>query len=164
MGQIARGLQIKLSFDLLAVILDCLHAQMEFCGDFLGPLPFADELEHFQFAIAQPFDWGLLHVGLTADLLLEHFGGERVTHINISRKHTANGRRDFLQRFFLHQVTERAGPESQVRVNGLVMGADRQDGQARILRLDVAHQFETAAVLERKIGDDEIRLELLDGS
>ena len=52
LGQLTGIAQVQLSFDLLAIILDGLDAQMEFLGNILGPLPSADELEDFQFAIA----------------------------------------------------------------------------------------------------------------
>jgi hypothetical protein len=43
------------------------------------------------------------------------------------------------------------------------MGAHHQDGNFRILRLDVAHQFQSAAVFERDVRDHKVRLEPFDG-
>ena len=159
-----RVLQVQLPLNLLAVILDGLDAQVQFGGDFLGLLPPPNQLEHLQFAVAQTFDRRFVDVGLPANLLLKHFGPERIAHVNVSAEHPTDGGRYFFQHRLFHQVARSAGPESDFRIDRLVVSADHQHRQTRMLRLDVAHQFQAAAVLERKVGDHQVGLQLLDGT
>ena len=91
MRQFGGALQIELSFDLLAVILNRLDAQMQFLGYLAGLLPAPDELKDFHLAIAEVFDWRLVNVRLASDLLLQHFGPKVVADINGSAQHSANG-------------------------------------------------------------------------
>src|SRR6266481_5027395 len=127
---------------------------MEFLGDLAGFLPLPDELEYLQLAVAEPLDWRFLDVGLPADLLLQHFSSEGFADVYITAEHTADRRNDFVQSFLLHEVAQSPGAESNLSVNRFIMGADHQHGQTGILRFDIAHQFQPAAVLKRNIGDD----------
>jgi len=52
MGQLRSAFQIQLSFNLFAVILDGLDAQVKFRSNFAGLFPLANQLENFHFTIA----------------------------------------------------------------------------------------------------------------
>src|ERR1035441_6359705 len=163
LGELSRALQAKLLLNLLAVILDGLDAQMQCLRDFLGLPPLADELKDFQFPVAECLDGRLLDIRLPTDLLLEHPRGEHVAHVNVSAQHPANGRHDVVQRAPLHQVAEGARAKSDLRVHRFLVRADDQHRQAIELRFDVAHQLQTAAVFQRNVGDDQVRLERSEG-
>ena len=72
LGQLRGVFQVELMLDLLAIVLDRLDAQMQLLGDFTGLFPLANQLEHFQFTVAEALDRGFLQVGFSTDLLLQH--------------------------------------------------------------------------------------------
>ena len=82
LGELAGILQVKLSLNLFAVVLDSLDAQMKFVGDVARFFPAADKLKDFHFAIAQPAHRRLGDVRLATDLALQHFGRQCVTYVN----------------------------------------------------------------------------------
>jgi len=164
MSEISGAFQIQFSLNLFAVVFDCFDAQMEFLGDFLGLLPTANELKHFEFAIAEGFDRRLVDVGLTHDLLLEHFCAERVAHINGSAQDAANCDQNFFESFLLHQVAKSAGAEGDFGMDQFVMGAHNQDRQIGKLGFDISGQFQPAAGFERNVRDDELGFEFGNGA
>src|SRR5207253_2610390 len=68
--QFSGVLQAQLALNLLAIILNGLDAQMQFIGDFPRGLPLANELKHFQLAVAEALNWRFIDIGLPANLLL----------------------------------------------------------------------------------------------
>ena len=56
MGQLRCALEVELLFDLLTVVFNGLDAEVQLRGDVLGLLPLTDELEDFQFTVAETLD------------------------------------------------------------------------------------------------------------
>ena len=149
---------------MLAVIFNGLDAQVQFVRDLPRLFPLADQLKDFQFTVAESFDRRLIDVGLAADLLLEHFGGEAVTDINGPAEHSPDGGQNLFQGLLLHEISQGARPEGNLGVNGFVMDANDEYGQTGILGLNVAHQFQAAAVFERDVGNYQTGFEAADGA
>jgi len=160
--EFGRVLEIELVLNLLAVVLDGLDAQVQFLGDFTRFLPLPDELKDLQFTVAEAFNGRLLDVGFASNLLLQHLGTQRFTHVDISAQDAPDSGNDFVEGLLLHQVSEGTGAKSNFSVNGLIMRADNQDGHFSKLGFDIAHEFQTAAVFEGDIGDDQVGSELFD--
>src|SRR5437870_13298645 len=91
LGELTGVFQVELPFDLLAIILDGLDAQVQLVGNIARLFPLTDQLKNFQLPVAQSFDRRLVDIGLAADLLLQHFGSEAVTDINRAAEHAPDG-------------------------------------------------------------------------
>src|ERR1051326_970122 len=158
-GQFRGAVQVELALNLFAVVFDGFDAEMEFLGDVASLFPAADELKNLEFAITQAFDGGFGDVSFSTNLLMEHASGKGVADENSSGENPTNGDQDFFEGLIFHEVAESSGAEGDFVINIFVVSADDEDGKFRILGLDVAHEFKTAAVFEGDVRDDKVWLE-----
>ena len=125
-------------------------------------IPRPDEFEHFDFAIGKRVDAGFVGFIPGSGELVEnevgHAGGEE----NLSVLHLAQSIDEDGRAFSLVDESQRTGANRPLCEERLVVHRGDQHFNVGVLGFDFLDEFDTAAVTERDIDDDEIGFEFID--
>src|ERR1700676_5582788 len=115
--QFSGATQRKLFLNVRLIGFNGLDAEMQFFGDLSGSVTFSNQSEHLEFPVTQTSDGRNSQRAGTGDVVLEHFVGDAVAHVNFTIQNAAHGHQHLLSSFLFHNVTVGAGAERTLCVD-----------------------------------------------
>ncbi len=118
-----------------------------------------DQTQHLQLAIAQAID--RIRIAGRAlgavDTVAAQAALERGAQIPAAVQDLAQRDQQLIGGRVFHDVTASTRGQQALGVNQFVVHREHEHGQFGTLRMDVAHQFQSVALRERNVDDDDIR-------
>src|SRR5262245_31368791 len=91
-------------FDVLAIRLHGLYAQVQLFGNAAGSVSLADESKNLQLAVTESIDGKLQSRSAGSNKLLQHLVGHSITQIDFSAQHSTQRHQHILSRVLLHDI------------------------------------------------------------
>ena len=140
----------------------CLHrlgAEMQQLRDLTHFVPFADQLENFQFAVAQALNCVDLAFGLAMGEFCDHLCGHCRAEIRAPIKNFADRLDHVGHRLVFHDIAVRSGTQRAQCIKRFVMHREHQNRQARKFGADILDQLNAIGAGQTEIDNRHVGLQ-----
>jgi hypothetical protein len=137
--------------------VDSLRAEMQLGRDIASAFAVTDELENFEFAVAEFLDWRIGTAGPATCHGIEETRRNFFADVNLTTEDVTDGSQKLFASGFFHDVTASAGAEGAFGVKLFVVHGYDEDRKRGMKCENVSDKVEAAAAGHGDVGKHEVR-------
>lgn len=159
LGELGGAFEVELFFDVGFVSFDCFHAEVEAFGDLARGEAVADEVEDFQFAIAEVIKRGERAFLAAANEAHHRLFGDTWAEVDLTAEDATDGGDDFFGRRHFHDVTVGTGADGAHGVEVFIMHGKHEHFELGKMDAQVFQDFDAVGFGEGDVENDDVGLE-----